>query len=95
MSHRGLYHKLIYDGFLIQSIDHGTKGILPRILMNLLKQRKATGKRATEKKVTLKNGDILTGLMSESDNTTTIGDVTVDNNQIAKIEDKSSLSILD
>lgn len=65
----------------------GTKGILPRILMNLLKQRKATRKRATEKKVTLKNGDILTGLMSESDNTTTIGDVTVDNNQIEKIED--------
>ena len=65
----------------------GTKGILPRILMNLLKQRKATRKRATEKKITLKNGEVLSGLMNKSETTTMIGDVKVENDQIVKVED--------
>jgi DNA polymerase elongation subunit (family B) len=37
------------------------KGVLPRILQQLLKQRKATKKRATEKKVTTTDGDVYIG----------------------------------
>lgn len=44
---------------------NGEKGVLPRILMNLLKQRKTTRKRINEKKVLMKNGDIHVGLMCE------------------------------
>lgn len=66
----------------------GTKGILPRILMNLLKQRKATRKRATEKKITLKNGEVHSGLITKDDaDTLEIGEALLRKEDIAKTED--------
>lgn len=66
----------------------GTKGILPRILMNLLKQRKATRKRATEKRVLTKHGEEYTGIMQKLENNqVSIGGVAIDNEDIETIED--------
>jgi DNA polymerase elongation subunit (family B) len=67
----------------------GSKGILPRILMNLLKQRKLTRKRATEKKITKKNGEVHNGHVNTIEgNKVCIGDdIIVDEIDIEKIED--------
>ena len=66
----------------------GTKGILPRILMNLLKQRKATRKRALEKRISLKNGESVCGLIVTEDATTVqIGDMLINKDDIITMED--------
>ena len=56
------------------------KGILPRILMKLLSQRKATRKKATHKTITTKTNNVYTGLMKQ--NTDSISITTTDNKTI-------------
>jgi DNA polymerase elongation subunit (family B) len=47
----------------------GEKGVIPRILMKLLAQRKATRKKIEEKVVTMKSGDIFQGLVTQEEDT--------------------------
>ena len=71
------------------------KGVLPRILMQLLKARKSTRKRIGEKKVVLKNGDTIIGFEVKSDDSdiyklqqTSSTDVTlIENKDIEKVID--------
>lgn len=54
------------------------KGVLPRILMKLLSQRKATRKQILHKTITTSNNEVYTGLVTETDTDITIK--TADNN---------------
>lgn len=62
------------------------KGILPRILMKLLSQRKATRKQAMYKTVTTKSNDIYIGLLKEENNSFII--TTSDNKKITLLSDE-------
>lgn len=50
-------------------LPNDNKGILPRILKHLLKQRKETRKRITEKKLTLVDGRVLNGYLQKDNDT--------------------------
>mgnify|MGYP006097067049 CR=1 FL=1 len=62
---------------------NGEKGLLPRILQKLLKQRKATRKKITWKTITLKSGNVYKGNIVSND----------DNIIKLKIEDKDIMEI--
>lgn len=58
---------------------NGEKGILPRILMKLLSQRKLTRKKMLYKTVETLNGDVVSGLMSDDGGgTVTLKDLSTD-----------------
>jgi DNA polymerase elongation subunit (family B) len=76
------YHKITYDVYegkgdakhavgkkecTFAQFPNGKKGIIPSILMKLLTQRKTTRKKIEYETLTLKNGNIVIGLVKESD----------------------------
>lgn len=62
---------------------NGEKGLLPRILQKLLKQRKSTRKKITWKTISLKSGDVYKGNIVGGD----------DNTIKLKVEDKDTIEI--
>lgn len=66
---------------------NGEKGILPRILMKLLSQRKATRKKATEKLIITKDNKEYKGLITKNDDGIKIGDIFINNDNIDSIKD--------
>ena len=59
--------KKVKIGEKISRFTQNEKGVIPRILMKLIRQRKETRKKIEYKTVTTVNGDKLTGLYSEED----------------------------
>ena len=62
----------------------GEKGVLPRILMKLLKARRDTRKMIKYKVIKTKNGDELFGLLKEKDDHYEIAEVNKDKNIVSK-----------
>jgi DNA polymerase elongation subunit (family B) len=63
------------------------KGIIPRILMHLLKQRKVTRKKIEFKTVITEDGQSISGLLKDSGNSVVINDVIIDRSMIKSITD--------
>jgi len=63
------------------------KGIIPRILMHLLKQRKVTRKKIEFKTVITEDGQSISGLMKDSGDSVVINDVIIDRSVIKSITD--------
>ena len=61
------------------------KAIMPAILQGLLAARKATRAKIKFKTVTMKNGDIHMGLLSETDDKYTITSVSLENERLKKV----------
>ena len=61
------------------------KGVIPRILMKLIKQRKETRKKIEYKTITTLDGQVLTGLLSQDDTTYTL--TTIDGQKSSCVKD--------
>ena len=89
--YKGVGDKKVKEGVKVcrfAQFPNNEKGILPRILMKLLSQRKSTRKQMTHKTITTNNNETYTGLVTEDDDNyfiTSTGKKTV----ISKIDVKS------
>jgi DNA polymerase delta subunit 1 len=61
------------------------KGVIPRILMKLIRQRKETRKKIEYKTITTLDGQVLTGLLSQDDTTYTL--TTIDGKKASCVKD--------
>jgi DNA polymerase elongation subunit (family B) len=72
--------KKVKIGEKISRFTQNEKGVIPRILMKLIRQRKETRKKIEYKTVTTVNGDKLIGLYSESEDGDSVVLKTIDGN---------------